>query len=434
MAAQNQHFVACLFRALERYCHTKAGALYKFSWVFPRGADGKGIGFSTKNEIKDGESYAHYPEDRIAVKLQSELREHPLLLLPARARRAWIDAHTQDHDAPNGGTHFAQLFEAGDLGHKNREIFNALMRAYRGDLERVFAHVQIERWYVSHRYRRGAITIGPQLSVDARERQISADRSLASLPASLSALSLFESFGELVDGAGGVIEFSDLLKRPLESWKYLLLAVEEGQIALSHSNLPLNSVMLASSNELHLNAFRQHPEYESFRGRIAFVRVPYLRDYRDETEIYQTKIARELGKHIAPHSIELMALWGVMTRLLPADKSRYHNENLGELAASLNPLEKALLYADGTKPARIFGDDGKRLEEGIKDIYYETHGNRSDDLYEGRIGISPRSLRSLLLALGADDATSIVTPLEIFSAIDALCEPSRAGGSEHDFS
>jgi predicted Ser/Thr protein kinase len=120
----------------------------------------------------------------------------------------------------------------------------------------VLAHIQVERFYISRRYRVGAVTIGPQMSVDASERQITADRSIESLPASLSALTLFEPFGELVDASGGIVEFSDLFKRPLEAWKYLLLAIENGEVSLQMSNLPINAVMIASSNELHVSARR----------------------------------------------------------------------------------------------------------------------------------------------------------------------------------
>jgi hypothetical protein len=64
-------------------------------------------------------------------------------------------------------------------------------------------HVQVERYFISQRYRVGAVTIGPQMSVDAAERQVTADRSLAALPASLQAITLYEAKGELVEAAGG---------------------------------------------------------------------------------------------------------------------------------------------------------------------------------------------------------------------------------------
>ncbi len=240
------------------------------------------------------------------MKLPSELREHPLLLLPIDERRQLIEGVYREagvtEAAPDG------LWN-GQLGQKNRQIFEALLTAYRGDLARVLDHVQVERYYVSRRYRCGAVTIGPQMAVDAHERQITADRSLNSLPASLSAVTMFEPFGELVDASGGIVEYSDLLKRPLDAWKYLLLAIETGEVSLPLSNLPINAVMVASSNELHLAAFKEHHEYNSFRGRIQFVRVPYLLDYTQEQGIYDAQIVPQVRKHVAPHSTYVAALW-----------------------------------------------------------------------------------------------------------------------------
>ncbi|MEM9074651.1 MAG: serine protein kinase PrkA, partial [Myxococcota bacterium] len=40
-------FAAFLMRALVAYAETDEGALYRFSWIFPRGTDGKTLGFAT---------------------------------------------------------------------------------------------------------------------------------------------------------------------------------------------------------------------------------------------------------------------------------------------------------------------------------------------------------------------------------------------------
>ena len=71
---------------------------------------------------------------------------------------------------------------SGKLSHKNQQVFEALLTSYKGSLAETLRHVQVERYFISRRYRTGAVTIGPALSVDASERQITADRSLASLP------------------------------------------------------------------------------------------------------------------------------------------------------------------------------------------------------------------------------------------------------------
>ena len=70
----------------------------------------------------------------------------------------------------------------GQLSHKSQQVFEALLASYHGSYTEVLKHVQVERYFISQRYRVGAVTIGPQISVDAAERQITADRSLAVAP------------------------------------------------------------------------------------------------------------------------------------------------------------------------------------------------------------------------------------------------------------
>src|SRR6201999_973625 len=135
----------------------------------------------------------------------------------------------------------------GQLSHKSQQIFEALLSSYDGSYTEVLKHVQVERYFISQRYRTGAVTIGPQMSVDAGERQITADRSLAALPASLQAVTLYEAKGELIEAAGGLLEFSDLLKRPLDAFKYLQLSIETGEVALGAQSVQLNCVMVGSA-------------------------------------------------------------------------------------------------------------------------------------------------------------------------------------------
>jgi predicted Ser/Thr protein kinase len=409
-------FVRCIARALEAYSGEPAGALYRFSWVFPRGEGERGIGFgSTQSSSHSSRSYAHLPEERVEAKLTGSLREHPLLLLP-RAARARLVRQAYDErgvDAP-----LPDWVARGELGRMNRDIFDALLTAYRGDLTRVLAHVSVERWYVSRRYRRGAVTIGPEMAVDAKERQLTADRTLSQLPASLSALTLYEPYGELVDAHGGVLEYSDLLKRPLDAWKYLLLAIETGEVALSVSNLPLNSVLFASSNDLHLRAFKEHPEYHSFQGRLVLLSVPYLRDHRAEARIYSAQVVPRVLDHVAPHTVFVAALWATLTRLRRADSESYEDPLLGRVAAELSPMEKADLYADGRLPGRLEADEAKILRQGIAAIAGE---GGSGALYEGGFGASPREVRSILLAAASDPSAGMLSPADVLGAIQEFC-------------
>lgn len=410
-------FVSCLMRALEHYSHEDEGALYRFSWIFPRGKDGKTIGFGSRDAVLEpGESYAHLPDERIDVRLESELRESPLLLLPSRERGRLVRELYSDASievAP------PLPLSRGELSSKNRQVFEALLTAYRGDLSRVLAHVRVERFYCSQRYRVAAVTIGPEMAVDATERQISADRSLGSLPASLGTLSLYETVGEIADATGGLLEYSDLLKRPLDAWRYLLLAIETGEVSLTHSQLTLNSVLIATSNELHLDAFREHHEYRSFRGRLQMVRVPFLLDYRCEQGIYDVQIVPQIRRHVAPRATFVAALWAVLTRLRKPQGDHYDNEALGKIAESLTPIEKAELYAVGRIPTRLSSEEVKELRAGIEAVRRESDTWPN---YEGLTGASPREIRTLLLDAAQDPKYVCLSPLAVLEHIARFCE------------
>src|SRR5690606_6993823 len=234
----------------------------------------------------------------------------------------------------------------GELSHKSRQVYEALLTTYGGSLEQVLRHVQVERYFISRRYRTGAVTLGPQLSVDAGERQVTADRSLGALPSALQAVTLFEVFGELVDAAGGLLEFSDILKRPLDAFKYLQITAETGEVALRTQTLHVNCVMLASGNETHLAAFHEHPEFESFRGRLELVRAPYLLSWIDEQAIYDAQIAPQVRCHVAPHATQVAAMFAVLTRMRRPSPDRYEGA-LRELVSELTAVEKMDLYATG---------------------------------------------------------------------------------------
>lgn len=405
-------FVACMMRAMEDYSSREEGALYRFHWVFPRGRGSETrIGFGGKSDEgpRPGESYAHLDESQIEAKILCEVRDHPLLVLPVKTRQAFLAKAFAGGDAPP-----EHLWRNG-LCHKCQQIFEALLSAYRGDLGKVLAHVQVERWSVSRKYRVAATTIGPQMAVDAKERQVTAPRSLAALPPSLQNVALFEPFGELVDAAGGLLEYSDLLKRPLEAWKYLLIMIETGEVSLTTANLAPNIVLIGSSNEVHLDAFREHPEFASFRGRLELVRAPYLLDWVQEKAIYDHQVLPGVRRHVAPHTTEIAALFAVLTRMRKPSPDRF-SRPLAALAAELTPLEKADLYATGAVPQRLSGEHAKELRAGIEALFRESDVYPN---YEGRVGASPREVRALLLDAAQHPGYKCLSP---FAALEEIGE------------
>ncbi len=341
----------CLMAALEHYSGLDVGALYRFHWVFPSNKTVRGsLGFGQGTAAQQTTTYAHLADDQIDAKIVLEVRDHPLFLFPMAERRVLLEKlfgpTGAGTDPPN------DWILRGQLSHKSQQVLEALLASYQGSFTEVMKHVQVERYFISQRYRTGAVTIGPQMSVDAGERQITADRSLAALPASLQAITLYEAKGELVEAAGGLLEFSDLLKRPLDAFKYLQLSIETGEVALSQQNVQLNCVMIGSANELHLDAFREHPEFASFRGRLDLVRVPYLRNYKEEQSIYDTLVAPQVRRHVAPHATEMAAMFAVLTRMRKPNPDKYPRA-LSNALQGLTALEKMDVYAGERPPERL---------------------------------------------------------------------------------
>ena len=417
---------ACILRALEHYSTLDEGALYRFHWLFPSRKNLKGaIRFGGEGgavSASEGASYAHLDDDQIDARLVIELRDHPLFLLPIPERKTLLlrlYAAAGVKDAP------PDWLLSGKLSHKNQQVFEALFTSYKGSLAEVLRHVQVERWFVSRRYRTGAVTLGPALSVDAGERQITTDRSLSALPTSLQATTLFEAHGELVEAAGGVLEFSDLLKRPLDAFRYLQLTLETGEVALQQQTVQTNVVMIGSANEIHLNAFREHPEFPSFRGRFELLRAPYLRSFQDEQVIYDAQIAPHIRRHVAPHATRIAAQFAVLTRMRQPEAKRYADA-LAPIVSALTAAEKMDLFATGAAPERLEPDAQKILRAGIEAIYQESQSSVD---FEGRLGVSPREVRTLLLDAAQSADYACLSPFAVLSELDELCK--RA--SEYDW-
>src|SRR5438067_6768803 len=407
--------VAAIQRALEDYSRKEEGQLYRFNWIFPSEKLVKGsIGFgeTSNGGTRVVESYAHLEFEHVDARIQCELKDHPLFLVPRGERQRLL----RDTTRPDDAFQLAQGMMEGELCAKCRQIYAALLQSYNGDVLKVLRHVQVERFYISRRYMAGAVTVEPQMAVDADYRQVTHDRSHGALPGALQNLALFEPYGPLVAGNRGVIEFSDLLKRPLEHYKYLLGTVETGVARMSHFLLHLDCALIASTNEKHLSAFKEMSDFASFKGRIELVRVPYLRTVSDERQVYELRLQETVGTHIAPHASWVAAQWAVLTRMKKPVSERYKGE-LRKLVDHLTPLEKLQLYDRGEAPARLAGPQGRELKKHVQDLWRESDAYPN---YEGRTGASARELKTVISNAAQNPRYKCLTPQAILLELEEL--------------
>jgi predicted Ser/Thr protein kinase len=426
--------VAALVRGMEAYSRLPEGALYRFSWVFPSEKRVKGggtVGFGHAAGVGELASFAHLEGDALEARLPCPLKDHPLFLVPRRERRRLLEEKCRPSERGGEGEGefvLADYVADGELCHYCQQIYAALLAHYRGDYLKVLRHVQVERFYVSGRYQEGAVSVEPQLSVDAAWRQVTADRSHGALPAALHALTLYEPTGPLVAANRGILEFADLLKRPPEAFKYLLGTSETGRVALDSFILHLDEVLIASANEKQLSLFKDKDlaDFQSFKGRIELVRVPYLRRYGVEKEIYDQQVTRAtVGKHVAPHATEVAAMWGVLTRLKKPIPDRYKGE-VRDVVDDLAPLEKLKLYDRSAAPDRLGLAQAKELKKHLEEVYHESDVY---PMYEGRVGASAREIKTAIFNAAQNPHFQCLTPMAVLEELEALCRDK----SVHEF-
>ncbi len=444
-------FLEAVSRALEAYSHTEDGVLYRFAWVFPtRATRSGGIGFDTQRaRLPEGGSFAHLQGDELDARVADECKDPPLYLIPTRQRQELFSELSLRHP----DLHICSTSRNGQLSDRNRRIFDALLNGYRGDLKKVYQHVQVERLFLSRNYRQGLVTVEPKQTVDARSFPVTGDRAFHSMPPSVGGQVLYGCQGDLVDANRGLLNFSDLLKRPYEHYKYLLTATESGQIALDHVVLNLDVVLSGSANDLDLLHFRElHAgEYQSLRARLELIPVFYLLDYRVERKIYQEQVGDVLRDiRLAPHVHRILALWGVMTRLRPPDPKKY-SEKLKQVLTDITPLHKADLYAYGNVPEGLTSKEARELlalvpelgRERFSPAIVRTQTSKQPHVlgdYEGSFGASVRDLKRVLLAAASDTGIGCITVPRLFRELrkylsDAVNHPwmhlTRSGKGFH---
>jgi serine protein kinase len=421
--------VETISKGMEKYSLTDEGAIYRFNWIFPLDKDkvprGHGelqpIGFgkdSGKQNSDFQQSYALLEESKIASKLTSEFKENPLFLIPMPYRekilRKWLakkeNCREEDVSLP------AYILNSG-LSKKNQEIFDNLLNAHDGDVYKVFRYIQVERFFFSRQYRVGISTIEPQMSIDASEKQLTLDKNLLNLPSVLQTMNFHQVSGELIEANRGILEFSDLLKRPVEAFKYLLATIEKGTITLPTSTAFLDMVFVGTTNDKHLDAFKVMPDFSSFKGRFELINVPYLLLPQLEEKIYETDLKSiSKIKHIAPHTISILCNWSVMTRLKQPDPD-FYPKKYRYLVAKIDPKHKVRLY-QGLPLQPFFTIEEQNFLEEIK----EKMWTECQDvvIYEGRFGASPREIRAILQKASQNPNHEDLTPMTIFDELSSM--------------
>ena len=329
-----------LKKGIERYSRQDDGALYTFRWVDAKGGD----------HILGNQTEMPCP-----------MHEEPLKLLPEEMRSKVLDEL-------NKGNKGYKVQITGDLCPACRYVQREFMKRYHGDITKVLQHVRIERLILSEKDRIGIGTFQPKDEKNQDSTELTGDinyRKIAEY-GSDSDPRAFNFDGEFNIANRGVVEFIEVLKLDVAFLYDLLGASQEHKIKpKKFPQTDIDEVILGHTNEPEFKKLQNNEFMEALRDRTVKIDVPYITKLKEEIKIYEKDFnaIKIKGKHIAPHTVEMAAMWAILTRLEQPKK------------ANLSLLQKLKLY------------DGKTLtgytEDNVKEL-------RKEAIREGLEGISPR--------------------------------------------
>jgi serine protein kinase len=360
-----------LKKGLEHYSRTDEGALYTFEWFD-----------AEESEILGGQKV--FP---------SPMHEDPLKLVPVEVRKDFLATLNK------GVKSDYKIKIKGEVCPADRYILNEYMKKYDGDFMRVMEnHIRVKRLVLSEKDRMGIGTFQPKDEKNQDSTELTGDinyRKIAQY-GSDSDPRAFNFDGEFNIANRGIIEFIEMLKLDVAFLYDLLGASQEQSIKpKKFAQTDIDLVILGHTNEPEFRKLQNNEFMEALRDRTVKIDVPYITRLDNEVKIYERDFNAEKipHVHIAPHTLEMAAMWAVLTRLEEPKK------------ADLGLLQKLKLYTGKTLPGYN--------EDNVKEL-------RKEAVREGLEGISPRYIQDKISnALVKYGHTGSLNPFMIFNELES---------------
>lgn len=327
-----------LKRGLEDYTASDNGALYTFHWV-------------------------DLPDDLdIKAEAPSPMHDDPIRLIPLKMR---VKLEEQLNETLQGLTlsddkeidkELKFLFKIrlpGDLNPHDQFFYTALLNKYKGDWAAVMQkHVRVHRLVLSETKRIGIGTFQPKDEKNQDATELTGDVNYAKLGkyGVDSDPRAFNFDGEFQVAHRGLLEMIEMLKLNQEFLYDLLGAAQEQQVKpKKFAQVFIDTVILGHTNNPEYVKLEKNECMEALRDRTVRCDIPYLLRWSDEQKVLdQDYNQKKVRQHIAPHTTETAALFGVLSRLTVVEGQK------------LSLVKKAKLY------------DGRSLpgftEEAVKEL------------------------------------------------------------------
>jgi serine protein kinase len=352
-----------LKKGVEAYSKKPEGSLYTYDWV--------DLPFDDEDEMI------------------SPINGEPLHLIPLAWRKEALEG---------AGIDTAEVNLAGELNPSCRFIMKMLMDHYNGEFSEVIKHIRVKRLILSEKDRIGIGTFQPKDEKNQDSTELTGDINYRKIAVygSESDPRAFNFDGEFQVANRGIIEFIEMLKLDVAFLYDLLGASQEHKIKpKKFAQTDIDEVIIGHTNEAEYQKLVNNEFMEALRDRTVKIDIPYITRLSQEQRIYAKSFSENRVRdiHIAPHTLEMAAMWAVATRL---DRPTKQNLTL---------VQKLKLY------------NGKTLPGYTEDSVIELRKSSKD---EGMKGISPRYIQDKISnCLVSDKAEGCINPFLLLNELDA---------------
>ena len=222
--------------------------------------------------------------------------------------------------------------------------------------------------------------------------------------------------GELEKANRGICEGRELIKADEKILWVFISVAEEKEIKVQGSSFPhisVDVVVVGHTNLTEFAKFAGRKENEALHDRMYVVPFPYPLRIADEVAIYRKLIERESDMaqfssvHIAPGSLELAALFAVMSRL-------------AESRMGVDLLTKVKVYNGDRAIVELQGADKRPID--LRTLVEEGQSPQEIVKREGMFGVSSRDVLAALNTQLVKSDHGCLTPLSVIRALREVFE------------
>lgn len=323
-------FLNNLVQKLEEYARKIEGATYKVYWKLDVREISKSMRFRGKRNLFEEEigelglldEATYSPESVIDkegryVEFSCPSHDHPILVIPKRYRRKFLDQMIPDSDFKY------KLFNEKQYEWVLKDtpcnictsLYNALMDEL-ADPKRLFSMIYVRKNLFSRQLGEGVSVFNPG---DVGVKDILVNKTLQE---QLNQLFKHEDirfmYSYLAKTNNGVLALMDLKENNVNRLQSYHGIISDGvhKIELAEEHISTLFLGLVNpSDQLH------YKDIPSFQDRIIQVKIPYILDFETEIAIYRNKFGKDIDKKFLPRVLNNFAKIILSTRMDSSSKA-----------------------------------------------------------------------------------------------------------------